>query len=118
MAIGIAMFFSPLAPSLGFVPLPGVYFGWLVAILFHYACPIQYVKTWSFDAMDITDFESRSELLVGSLIMAGTNMEASTSNHQHRCRHLGLLFLAFHGAEAIGIGKVGRHGGQPFAQLL
>ena len=46
MAIGTALPFSPLAPALGFVPLPAAYFGWLAAILFCYACLTQLVKTW------------------------------------------------------------------------
>ena len=46
MAIGLALPFSPLAPALGFVPLPAAYFGWLAAILFCYACLTQLVKTW------------------------------------------------------------------------
>lgn len=46
MAIGLALPFSPLAPALGFVPLPAAYFGWLTAILFCYACLTQLVKTW------------------------------------------------------------------------
>jgi Mg2+-importing ATPase len=46
IAIGLALPFSPLAPALGFVPLPAAYFGWLAAILFCYACLTQLVKTW------------------------------------------------------------------------
>ncbi|MCX5953427.1 MAG: magnesium-translocating P-type ATPase [Cyanobacteria bacterium] len=46
IAIGTALPFSPLAPALGFVPLPAAYFGWLAAILFCYACLTQLVKTW------------------------------------------------------------------------
>jgi len=46
MVIGLALPFSPLAPALGFVPLPGAYFGWLAAILICYACLTQLVKTW------------------------------------------------------------------------
>lgn len=46
MAIGLALPFSPLAPALGFVPLPAAYFGWLAAILVCYACLTQLVKSW------------------------------------------------------------------------
>ncbi len=46
MAIGIYLPFSPIAASLGFVPLPAVYFLWLAAILACYCALTQCVKTW------------------------------------------------------------------------
>ncbi len=46
--MGIAMYlpFSPLASSLGFGPLPPVYFLWLAGILTCYCVLTQFVKTW------------------------------------------------------------------------
>ena len=46
--MGIAMYlpFSPIASSLGFVPLPAVYFLWLALILMCYCALTQFVKTW------------------------------------------------------------------------
>ena len=46
MAIGMYLPFSPLASSLGFVPLPAIYFVWLAAILTGYCTLTQFVKTW------------------------------------------------------------------------
>ncbi|MGW0735851.1 magnesium-translocating P-type ATPase [Streptomyces sp. NPDC002851] len=43
---GLALPFSPLASSLGFVPLPLGYFPWLVATLLAYCALTQLVKTW------------------------------------------------------------------------
>ena len=46
--MGIAMYlpFSAIASSLGFVPLPAVYFVWLAFILTCYCLLTQFVKTW------------------------------------------------------------------------
>ncbi len=46
--MGVAMYlpFSPLSASLGFVPLPAVYFLWLAFILTCYCVLTQFVKTW------------------------------------------------------------------------
>jgi Mg2+-importing ATPase len=46
--MGVAMYlpFSPLSASLGFVPLPAVYFLWLAFILTGYCVLTQFVKTW------------------------------------------------------------------------
>ena len=46
MAIGLYLPFSPVAASLGFVPLPAVYFLWLALILTCYCALTQVVKTW------------------------------------------------------------------------
>ena len=46
MAIGMYLPFSPIASSLGFVPLPAIYFVWLAAILTCYCVLTQFVKTW------------------------------------------------------------------------
>jgi P-type Mg2+ transporter len=46
MAMAIALPFSPLAASLGFVPLPSSYFPWLVSILASYCVVTQLMKTW------------------------------------------------------------------------
>ena len=46
MAVGMYLPFSPIAHSLGFVPLPAVYFVWLAAILTCYCVLTQFVKTW------------------------------------------------------------------------
>jgi P-type Mg2+ transporter len=46
MCIGMYLPFSPLASSLGFVPLPAVYFLWLAGILICYCVLTQFVKTW------------------------------------------------------------------------
>jgi P-type Mg2+ transporter len=45
MCIGMYLPFSPLASSLGFVPLPAVYFLWLAGILACYCILTQFVKT-------------------------------------------------------------------------
>jgi Mg2+-importing ATPase len=44
MAVGIYLPFSPIGAHLGMVPLPPVYFAWLVAILFGYCVLTQLVK--------------------------------------------------------------------------
>jgi Mg2+-importing ATPase len=46
--MGIAMYlpFSAIATSIGFVPLPAVYFVWLAFILTCYCLLTQFVKTW------------------------------------------------------------------------
>jgi P-type Mg2+ transporter len=46
MCIGMYLPFSPIASSLGFVPLPAVYFLWLAGILTCYCVLTQFVKTW------------------------------------------------------------------------
>ena len=46
MAIGMYLPFSPIAASLGFVPLPAIYFLWLAGILICYCILTQFVKTW------------------------------------------------------------------------
>ena len=46
MGIGMYLPFSPIASSLGFVPLPAVYFLWLFSILTCYCILTQWVKTW------------------------------------------------------------------------
>ena len=46
MGIGLYLPFSPLASSLGFVPLPAIYFVWLALILTSYCILTQFVKTW------------------------------------------------------------------------
>jgi Mg2+-importing ATPase len=46
MGIGLYLPFSPLASSLGFIPLPAVYFVWLAFILTSYCVLTQFVKTW------------------------------------------------------------------------
>ena len=54
MAVGLALPFTPLGASLGMVPLPPVFFGWLVAILVGYAALAQgvkafYVRRWGYN---------------------------------------------------------------------
>ena len=46
MGVGMYLPFSPVAASLGFVPLPAVYFLWLALILTCYCVLTQFVKTW------------------------------------------------------------------------
>ncbi len=46
MAIALYLPFSPIAPMLGFVPLPAKYFIWLTVILSSYCLLTQGVKTW------------------------------------------------------------------------
>jgi P-type Mg2+ transporter len=46
MSVGMYLPFSPIASSLGFVPLPSVYFLWLAGILTCYCLLTQFVKTW------------------------------------------------------------------------
>ena len=49
MAIGAWLPYSPLAPLLGLVPLPGVYWAWIAAFLASYAVLTCGVKTWFFN---------------------------------------------------------------------
>ncbi|WP_243146625.1 magnesium-translocating P-type ATPase [Scytonema sp. UIC 10036] len=46
MAVVIYLPFSPIAPVIGFVPLPAKYFLWLALILSSYCVLTQLVKTW------------------------------------------------------------------------
>jgi P-type Mg2+ transporter len=46
MGVGMYLPFSPVAASLGFIPLPAVYFLWLALILTCYCVLTQFVKTW------------------------------------------------------------------------
>ncbi len=46
MALAVALPYSPLAPALGFVPLPAVYFAWIAGFLLAYAALTHTVKTW------------------------------------------------------------------------
>ena len=46
MAIGVWLPFSPLARFLGFIPLPPVFFLWLVGFLLAYSALTHTVKTW------------------------------------------------------------------------
>jgi P-type Mg2+ transporter len=46
MCIGMYLPFSPIGSSLGFVPLPAIYFLWLAGILTCYCALTQFVKTW------------------------------------------------------------------------
>jgi P-type Mg2+ transporter len=46
MCIGMYLPFSPIASSLGFVPLPAIYFLWLAGILTCYCVLTQLVKIW------------------------------------------------------------------------
>ncbi|MBR8838874.1 MAG: magnesium-translocating P-type ATPase [Stigonema ocellatum SAG 48.90 = DSM 106950] len=46
MGVGMYLPFSPIGASLGFVPLPAVYFLWLGLILTCYCVLTQFVKTW------------------------------------------------------------------------
>ncbi|AFY35968.1 magnesium-translocating P-type ATPase [Calothrix sp. PCC 7507] len=46
MGVGMYLPFSPIGASLGFVPLPAVYFLWLAVILTCYCILTQFVKTW------------------------------------------------------------------------
>ena len=46
MAVGMYLPFSPIGASLGFVPLPAVYFLWLALILTCYCVLTQFVKIW------------------------------------------------------------------------
>jgi len=46
MTVGIWLPFSPLAPALGFTPLPGLYWPWLLLTLTAYAAVTQGVKMW------------------------------------------------------------------------
>lgn len=46
MGVGIYLPFSPIASSLGFVPLPAIYFVWLAGILTSYCILTQFIKTW------------------------------------------------------------------------
>jgi Mg2+-importing ATPase len=46
MALGAYLPFSPLAPALGFVPLPGLYWPLVLATLVCYVALTQVVKAW------------------------------------------------------------------------
>jgi Mg2+-importing ATPase len=46
MAIGVWLPFSPISDSLNFVPVPGLYWPIVIAILFAYIVLTQFVKTW------------------------------------------------------------------------
>jgi len=46
MGIGIMIPFTPIGSSLGMVPLPGVYFAWLTAIVAGYCSLTQLIKSW------------------------------------------------------------------------
>ena len=46
MSIGIMIPFTPIGSALGMVPLPGLYFGWLAAILIGYFTLTQLMKSW------------------------------------------------------------------------
>jgi Mg2+-importing ATPase len=46
MAVGIVIPFTRFGRSLGMVPLPGIFFVWLIFILLAYAASAQLVKTW------------------------------------------------------------------------
>jgi len=46
MAIGIWLPFSPIAGAGNLVPLPGIYFAWLAAILLSYCVLTHMVKRW------------------------------------------------------------------------
>lgn len=46
MAIGVWLPYSPLAPLLGFVPLPATYFMWIAGYLITYSVITHKVKTW------------------------------------------------------------------------
>ncbi|MDE7141842.1 MAG: magnesium-translocating P-type ATPase, partial [Muribaculaceae bacterium] len=46
MVLGIALPFTPIGSSIGFVPLPASYFLWLAGILLSYCGLTQIVKTW------------------------------------------------------------------------
>jgi Mg2+-importing ATPase len=46
VAVGAWLPYSPLAGTLGFVPLPGLYWPFLLAMLLGYIVLTQVVKTW------------------------------------------------------------------------
>jgi Mg2+-importing ATPase len=46
MLVGILIPFSPFAAALKLEPLPGMYFVWLLGILFCYCLLTQLVKNW------------------------------------------------------------------------
>jgi len=49
MLTGIWLPYSPFAGKLGFVPLPGAYWGWIALFILLYACITHKVKTWFFN---------------------------------------------------------------------
>jgi P-type Mg2+ transporter len=55
LVMGIAAFlpYSPLAPLLGFVPLPGIYWAWIGGFLVLYCMLTHGVKTWFFNKFGI-----------------------------------------------------------------
>jgi len=49
MAIGVALpYITPIANLLGFVPLPAIYWAWIVGFLVSYCTITHFVKTWFF----------------------------------------------------------------------
>jgi Mg2+-importing ATPase len=46
MSIGIMIPFTPIGSALGMVPLPGLYFAWLAAIMIGYCTLTQLMKSW------------------------------------------------------------------------
>jgi Mg2+-importing ATPase len=46
MVLAVWLPYSPFAPALGFVPLPGVYWLWIGAFLASYAVMTHFVKSW------------------------------------------------------------------------
>jgi Mg2+-importing ATPase len=48
MAVGAWLPYSPFAPSLGLVPLPPVFWGWIAAFLISYSFLTHFIKTWFF----------------------------------------------------------------------
>ncbi len=49
MAVGIYLPYSPFAPDLGLVPLPAIYWVWIVFFLIAYSFMTHSVKTWFFN---------------------------------------------------------------------
>jgi P-type Mg2+ transporter len=50
LIMGVAAYlpYSPLAPVLGFVPLPPIYWAWIGGFLIVYCALTHFVKTWFF----------------------------------------------------------------------
>jgi Mg2+-importing ATPase len=46
MAAAVVLPFSPLAPALGFVPLPAIFWAWIAGFLLAYGVLTHMVKTW------------------------------------------------------------------------
>jgi len=53
MAIGAFLPYSPFAETLGFVPLPAVYWLWIFAFLLFYAVLTHNVKIWFFNKFGV-----------------------------------------------------------------